>query len=190
MSEQKVADNWGWFVALGVLLIVLGLLALGDTVLVTIAVMLFCGIMFIFAAGAHLAHAFFHREWSGFLYELILSVLMALAGVFLFLRPEKGAIIYTLLLGAAFLFKGFVQVVLSFMHRRFLGWMGMLVGGVVSLLLGGLILANWPEASFFIVGLFVGIDLIMSGAGWVALGITASHHRTPQTQEQVPTPAV
>jgi uncharacterized membrane protein HdeD (DUF308 family) len=192
MSEQKVADNWGWFVGLGLLLIVLGLLALGDTVLITIAVMMFCGIVCLFGAGAHLVHAFYNRNWAGFFLELALSAFLALLGVLLFMEPVVSAIIYTLLLGIAFLLRGGVLVVLSFMHQRLLGWLAMLLSGLVTMLLGALIIAKWPGSGIFILGLFIGIDLIFNGASWVALGLAASQYRTPQTQEptQAPTPVV
>lgn len=186
-GEQRVADNWGWFVALGALLIVLGAMAISYAVYTTIGVAIFCGVMFLFGAGGHLVHAFYHRDWGGFLLSIVLSAFLALAGVFLLMEPLMGAIVYTLILGIMLLIKGGVRIILSFSARRFMGWLAILLSGAITLLLGALILAQWPLSGLFVVGLFVGVDLIMSGASWVALGITASQYRTPHGQQPAPT---
>lgn len=188
MSDQRVADNWAWFIGMGAVLALLGLMALGNLVVVTMAVVAFFGFLFLFGAVVHIVHAFYHTDWNGFLLELLLGVLLGVAGVFLVLEPEAGAKVYTLFLGISLIFKAGVQLGLAYVSRRFLGWLVMVLSGALSLLLGVLIIAKWPDSSFFVIGLFVGVDLLLSGASWIALGLTARQFRTPQGEG--PTAAV
>src|SRR4051812_27654136 len=186
MSIQRVADNWGWFLAFGAALVLLGFIALGEAFAVTIGAVVFYGVLLLMGSGAQLVHAFYHRDWAGFLLGIALAVLYALAGMALIARPVVGAEILTLVLGLSIAVNGVARIVLAFMHRRFAGWLAMALSGVVSLFLGGTILAHWPESSLFVIGLFIGIDLIFNGASWIALGLTARQFRSPADGQPSP----
>jgi uncharacterized membrane protein HdeD (DUF308 family) len=80
------------------------------------------------------------------------------------------------LLAASFLVGGFLRAVFSVV-LRFPAWSWVLLNGVVDVLLGVLILNGWPESSLWVIGLFVGIDLIFHGVGWVMLGLGVRTYR-------------
>ncbi len=178
MSVQRVADNWGWFLAFGLLLIVMGVVALAAPLATTVVAMEFFGVLLLVGAVAQWAHAYHHRDWGGAMLGVLLGALYVAAGVALMTRPVLGAAVFTLMLGFAVLLGGVARVLLSFMHRRFTGWLMMLLGGLVSLLLGGLIVAGWPE-SLVVIGVFIGVDLIVGGLSWVALALTARELSVP-----------
>ena len=80
------------------------------------------------------------------------------------------AALLTLILGASLLASGIMRIILAFSMKQETPWIWILLSGVITLLLGLLILAHWPVSSLYILGLFLGIDLVMAGAGWIGLG--------------------
>lgn len=177
---HPLADNWGWLLALGIALVVLGLIALQDAVavFVTLAAVEFFGVLLVFGAAAHLIHAFYMRRWSGFFLELLVGILYLFAGVSFVFFPLEGAAIITLFIGVSLIFNGIARIMLALSHREFAAWPMVLLGGVVSLALGGLIVARWPGTSPFIIGLFIAIELLFSGVSWIALALAARRMKT------------
>ncbi len=77
----------------------------------------------------------------------------------------------TLILGASLVASGIMRIILAFSMKRETPWIWVALSGVITVLLGALILARWPVSSLYILGLFLGIDLIMAGAGWIGIGL-------------------
>jgi uncharacterized membrane protein HdeD (DUF308 family) len=97
-----------------------------------------------------------------------------------FENPLFAAVLLTLLLGASLVASGIVRLFLAFNMKRETPWIWVALSAVITLLLGVLILARWPINSVYILGLFLGIDLIMAGAGWIGLGLGL--HRVPASR--------
>jgi len=93
-------------------------------------------------------------------------------------------VVLTLMLGASLVASGIVRIILAFNMKREMPWVWVALSGVITLLLGLLILARWPINSVYILGLFLGIDLIMAGAGWIGLGFGL--HRVPASRSAAP----
>jgi len=96
--------------------------------------------------------------------------LYIIAGCVTFENPLLAAALLTLILGASLVASGIMRIILAFSMKQETPWIWILLSGVITLLLGLLILAHWPVSSLYILGLFLGIDLIMAGAGWIGLG--------------------
>jgi uncharacterized membrane protein HdeD (DUF308 family) len=169
--------KWGWIVALGVVYVIAGFIALGSIVAATAASVLVVGIMMIVAGVAEIINAFQIKSWGKFLIWALLGVLYIVAGFVTFENPLLAAVLLTLMLGASLLVSGIVRIFLAFSMKRETPWIWVALSGVITLLLGLLILARWPINSVYILGLFLGIDLIMAGAGWIGLGFGL--HRGP-----------
>jgi uncharacterized membrane protein HdeD (DUF308 family) len=171
---KALRDSWFWFVLLGIGLIVLGLAILTYTGMVwaTVVTTVFFGCFMAVAGIFYIVGAFFTRGWGGFFLNLLAGVLYLAAGIILIDRPVEAAIVYTLLLAVFFFVEGLFRI-LAALAGRFHHWGWMLVNGIVTLLLGILIWRQWPLDGLYVVGLFLGINLLISGASYVSLGLAA-----------------
>ena len=160
----------GWIVALGVVYLLAGFVALGSVVMATVASVLIVGVMMIVAGVAEVFSAFQIKSWGKFLLWVLLGVLYIIAGFVTFENPLLAAALLTLILGASLVASGIMRIILAFSIKQETPWIWVLLSGVITLLLGLLILAHWPVSSLYILGLFLGIDLIMAGTGWIGLG--------------------
>jgi len=172
--------KWGWIVALGVVYVIAGFIALGSVVMATVASVLVVGIMMIVAGVAEVINAFQIKTWGKFLLWALLGVLYIVAGFLTFDNPLFAAVLLTLLLGASLVASGIMRLILAFSMKAETPWLWIALSAVITLLLGVLILARWPINSIYILGLFLGIDLIMAGAGWIGLGF-GLHRRAAAT---------
>ena len=181
LSIAPLRAKWGWIVALGIVYVIAGFIALGSVVMATVASVLVVGIMMIVAGIAEVINAFQVKSWGKFLLWALLGVLYIIAGFVTFDNPLFAAVLLTLILGASLVASGIMRIILAFSMRAEMPWIWVALSGVITLLLGLLILARWPINSIYILGLFLGIDLIMAGAdgsgsalGCIASGLTAS----------------
>ena len=161
----------GWIIALGVIYVIAGLIALGSIVEATVVSVFIVGIMMLIAGVAEVIHAFQVKSWGRFLLWALLGALYIVAGFVTFENPLLAAAILTLILGVALITSGIMRIILAFSVKEGVPWIWILVSGLITLLLGIVILVHWPVSSLYILGLFLGIDLVFAGAGWIALGL-------------------
>jgi uncharacterized membrane protein HdeD (DUF308 family) len=171
---KALRDSWFWFVLLGVGLIILGVAILGYTELeeATRLTVLVYGYFMMVGGIVYIVGAFFTRGWGGFFLSLLAGVLYLALGFILVEHPLEVAIIYTLLLAVFFFVEGLFRIIAA-LSGRFRHWGFVLLNGVVTLLLGVLIWRQWPLSGFFVIGIFLGINLLISGASYVSLGLAA-----------------
>jgi uncharacterized membrane protein HdeD (DUF308 family) len=129
------------------------------------------GILLVVAGITEVVHAILVRNWRGFAVHLLAAAMYLLVGVFLLEDPVQAAAVITLILAASFLVGGLLRVVFALVER-FTSWSWVVVSGFVDLLLGLMIFNRWPESSLWVVGLFVGIDLLFHGWTSIILGLT------------------
>jgi uncharacterized membrane protein HdeD (DUF308 family) len=172
MNAQQLRAHAGIFLGLGLALIALGSLAIYSVVFATFASVIFIGWLLVFSGFIQLGHALYARNWSGFLLQLFLGIFALVAGALILYMPTAGALSLTLLLSFLFIAQGVVRIVLS-LTRRFENWVWVLISGILTLILGILILKQWPYSALYIIGLFVGIDLIFNGWALVMLSFAA-----------------
>lgn len=164
--------NWGWLVALGLVLAVLGILAIVRARTATLVYVTFLGALLLLAAVALVLFAFMLTgHWSGFFIHLLWAVLLGLIGFILVTRPAISAEAITLVIAFYFLVTGIVGVGFALFSHMQGEWLYVL-DGLVTTVLGALLLAGWPVSGLYAIGLFVGIDLVLRGAAVVALGLS------------------
>ena len=164
--------KWGWIVALGVVFLIAGVVALGNVVVGTASAVMIVGIMMIMGGAAELVAAFGVKDWKRSLFWGLLGMLYVAAGIIAILNPFAAATILTLMLGAALVVGGVLRIFLAFaMRSAGKPWGWVVLSGLVTLLLGGMIIAQWPASSFFVLGIFLGIDLIFIGSAWISMGL-------------------
>ena len=111
------------------------------------------------------------KTWGRFLFWLALGILYIIAGFVAFENPLLTAAWLTLILGAALCASGVVRIFLGFNMQHGSPWIWVVVSGVITLLLGLIILAHWPVSSLWTLGIFLGVDLVFAGASWVGVGM-------------------
>jgi uncharacterized membrane protein HdeD (DUF308 family) len=178
--------KWGWIVALGAVYVIAGFFALGSIAMATAASVLIVGVAMIVAGVAEVINAFQIKSWGKFLIWALLGVLYIVAGFVTFENPLLAAALLTLVLGASLVASGIMRSILAFSMKREAPSIWVALSGVITLLLGLLILAHWPINSVYILGLLLGIDLIMAGTGWIGIGLGL---RRSQASSRLPSPA-
>jgi uncharacterized membrane protein HdeD (DUF308 family) len=171
LGLQALRFKWGWIVALGVVYVIVGLVALGSIVTATAATVLLVGIMMVIAGIAEVFSAFQIRTWGKFTLWLLLGALYIFAGVTTFQNPVLAAVLLTFLLGLALVASGGMRLILAFGMKESTPWILVAVSGAITLLLGLVILARWPVSSVYVLGLFLGMDLVIAGASWIGIGL-------------------
>jgi uncharacterized membrane protein HdeD (DUF308 family) len=146
--------------------------AMTYSVATTISTALVFGFFLLGAGVFYLAGAFFTRGWGGFFLSLLAGVLHLAAGVIILNHPFEAVVLYTLLMAVFFFVEGLFRSIAA-VAGQFRHWGWVLCNGVVTLLLGVLIWRQWPLSGLYVVGLFLGINLIVSGASYVSLGLAA-----------------
>lgn len=169
---QGIKENWGWFFALGVLLILLGISIISSSFYATIFSIILLGIFLIGAGIVQVVQAFLARKWSGLFLSLFLGILYIVTGFLCVTKPAISAINITLwIAGFCFLiglFKMISSLILQFEH-----WGWVFFNGLVTFLLGLMIYSDWPLSGLWVIGLFIGIDMILSGWSWLFLSLSA-----------------
>jgi uncharacterized membrane protein HdeD (DUF308 family) len=155
----------------GVLLIVVGMAAIGSSFIATLATVIFVGSFLLIGGVVEVVNAFWAHSWRGFWIHQLFGILYLVLGLFLVRRPEKGAEFFTLMIAAALVVGGLFRIITALSHR-FHGWVWVLINGIVTLVLGILIWQEWPESAFWVIGLFVGIDMVFAGMSWVMTALT------------------
>jgi uncharacterized membrane protein HdeD (DUF308 family) len=157
--------HWRLLLFQGVLLIILGILAVIAPVAATIAVDIFIGWLFLIGGVIGLVAIFSVQDIPAFLWSLITAALSVAVGVLLIWKPVAGALSITLVLTAFFIAEGVFQVVTSIAYRDVLpgSWGWMLASGISDLALAAIIILGWPITAAWALGLIVGINLITSG---------------------------
>ena len=158
----------------GVICIILGMVAIGVATLTTLISVVFLGTMLILGGIIVIfdAFKFWWRQWGGFTLHLLTGLLYLVIGALLIRHPVAGALSLTLFLATLFIIVGIFRIIES-IANKFPMWGWYLFNGIVTLLLGILILVHWPASSLFIIGLFIGIDLIFLGWAYVMLGFSS-----------------
>jgi uncharacterized membrane protein HdeD (DUF308 family) len=167
---QELAQYWGWFLALGIALLALGVAAVARAFTATIVSMLFFGWLLVIAAAIEIVQAVMVGHWSGFFHHLMAAILFGVIGVLLVARPLISAEALTLVMGVFFLIGGLFELVGSAIISP-AGWGWQALDGIITIALGVLVLAQWPASGLWVIGLFIGIDLIFYGAAWIALSL-------------------
>jgi uncharacterized membrane protein HdeD (DUF308 family) len=175
---KGLCAKWPWMLATGILFIFLGTVATVMSTLTTVYSMLFFGILLLVASVVHFIKAFWTRDWRGFFLQVLLGVFSGVTGIFMVAKPLLSAASLTLLMASFFIVTGFFRIITS-LAVNLEGWFWILVSGIISTTLGILILSSWPASALWVIGLFIGIELIFSGWYSVMLSFVIQQRACP-----------
>jgi uncharacterized membrane protein HdeD (DUF308 family) len=163
-----------WSIALGVLLVIGGLLSIVAPFFAGIAASVFFGWLVLFAGIAHLVYAWSEKRAGAVLWQILIGIVYIIAALCMLFLPVAGVVALTLVLGFYIAVEGIVEIILFSLVRRLRGAVWFLIDGLLSLLLAGLIFFHWPSSSFWVLGTLVGISLLFSGVARITLSVALS----------------
>jgi uncharacterized membrane protein HdeD (DUF308 family) len=169
-SSPPLQSKWGWFVALGVLLLVCGVIALGNLLLATVVSVYYVGMLMLLGGIVYLVHAFQMRGWDHILFWVLSGLLYVIAGIFAFINPILTSAALTLFLAVALVIAGIFRLWVGLRAKPMKGWGWIVASGVITALAGFVIALGWPVNSLWVLGLFLAVDLIVQGWTMIAFG--------------------
>jgi uncharacterized membrane protein HdeD (DUF308 family) len=164
--------NWGWFLVLGILEIILGTIAVGASFVATVLTVVLLGWLLLIGGVISAAHAFWRKRWRGFFLDLATGVFYLVAGFLMVAEPVAAAASLTLLIAMLLLIGGIFRIIVALSgHLEHWGWV--LLNGVITAGLGIMIWRQWPYSGLWVIGLFIGIEMIFYGWSLVMLSFIA-----------------
>ncbi len=172
---ETIRAHWRMYVFQGVVMIVLGVLAIAAPAFATITVDIYVGWLFLISGVLGLIAMFSARNVPGFLWTLITALLSIVVGGVLLWRPVEGALSLTLVLIAFFIVEGVFQAAAALIYRDAIPstWGWLLASGVADLALAAIIIAGWPGTAAWTLGLLVGVNLLTTGWAVVMVALGA-----------------
>jgi len=163
----------GWSIAVSLLMILAGALAIGLPLAAGIAVNIIVAWLLVFCGVAHLAFGWNMRRMGGVIWQVLLGALYIGIGTYLLMHPVAGLVTLTLALAIYLFAEGLLELILSFQVRPRQGWGWLLFNGIVTLILAVMVWRTWPTSSEWVIGTLVGISMIFSGAARLMLSLAA-----------------
>jgi len=170
-----LGKEWFWFLALGIGLVIGGIVAIMYPIIATFAFVKVLGLLLLIAGIVQAFSAFWAPNWSGRLLHIVIGILYVVVGVMLIDNPWESAEVLTVLMAAFLIVSGIFRIILP-MQMRFHNWGWPVLNGFISLLLGILIWIQLPGVELWVIGLFLGIDFIFNGWAWIMFGLTVRQH--------------
>ena len=176
---EVLQKNPGLFMIEGILLVILGTLAIALPQLTTLSVTLIVGTILLIGGIYRFFRTLMHKkEVKYFWLSLASGIIAALSGIYLLINPLAGILVMTILIGLFFLVDGISSVTLSLMSRSTNKyWSVILLSGIISFILAALILSGLPYTAIWTIGLLVGINMITYGFS-IALAAANTHQLT------------
>ena len=174
---ENVRRSWGWFLFFGLLLIACGIVCIAADVTATFVTVYAFGWLLLFTGVVALVHAFRVHQWGGFFLYLLSALLRGFTGYLLIRYPLSGAVGLTLILASFFIVGGLFRTI-GAAELRLPRWGWSLASGIISVLLGIILLWELPVSSLWFIGFAIGIDMILEGAALV--GFASAIHSMPR----------
>jgi uncharacterized membrane protein HdeD (DUF308 family) len=175
MRLEPLQRSVGWVIGFGVLLIVLGTLAVLAPLVAGIAIETLVGSLFLLGGIAEIIYALRATAWGAGLLSFASGALSIACGLLMLIHPLLGLSFLTLLLAGYFLADGVSRIVLALQMRTVPGWQWMLVNGIVTLFLAGFIIAEWPLSGAWAIGILAGVNILLTGWALTASGLAAKN---------------
>lgn len=163
--------NWGWIFASGLLLLAMGSFGIIATGFFSLLSTYMFGAMMLVGGAFMLVETLRHGEWKDRIWPLLISVLYIVTGFMVFANPLPALVTLTLFVAVMLLISGGLRIFLAFKIKPASAWVWMLIGGILSIVLGGLIIAQWPGSGRWVLGTFLAIEMIFQGWANIALAM-------------------
>jgi uncharacterized membrane protein HdeD (DUF308 family) len=173
MAATTLGYRWGWLLALGLVQIIAGSMAIAVPVVASFAAVAIFGAVLIVTAIFQITHAIRVRAWPRSAWYGLGGVLYAIAGVFVLLYPIGGALTLAVMIAILLIAEGTLRLVFAMTVRPVAGWGWLVAAGLASIVVGVTLLLGWPATALWVTGLLLGVNLIFSGAMYAALALAS-----------------
>lgn len=170
-STEGQMPSANTFLFFGIALMILGMTAVGSQFLFTIGTVIFFGALMLVAGVAELIHMLVSKQKKKMIFNVLSSLAYIVTGVLVLNNPLLGALSLTFVMSVFFIVAGAVRIAYALVHIKEAHWVWFLLGGVINFALGLMIMAGWPATGLWMIGLFVGIEMIFHGTGWIMLAL-------------------
>lgn len=167
---HSLRNQWWCFLMLGIALVVLGTICIVEPLVPSLASVVMLGFLLMAAGITQIVSAFWSGRWSGMLLHVLIGVLYVVVGYMIVDAPVVNMVLITKFIAIFLVVSGAFRIV-SALVVRFQDWGWALLNGGVTLLLGIIINRQLPEASLWVIGLFIGIEMVFNGWAWVMLSL-------------------
>lgn len=169
---RALRENWFWCVLFGIALLLLGMLAITFAFVFSLAFVMVFGFLALLAGLVQILSAFWMRCWRSFLLELLVGIAYLVIGGMILRFPDRSLEVVTLVIGAFILAGGIFRTAAALTLRfRNYGWS--VINGALGIVLGLVILGGFPWSSEWVIGVFLGVELLFSGVIWLSLGLAS-----------------
>jgi uncharacterized membrane protein HdeD (DUF308 family) len=172
-GSDALSENWGWFLALGIAMTAVGVMAVILPGLAGLGLTLMLGWLLLVGGLVQGIHAFFARAWKGFFVQALTAILYLIVGLILLANPLEGMLTLTYLLAAFLLIEGVFKIAMAFQIRPATNWGWVFLSGVMALVLSAVVWVNLPGDFVWVLGLLVGVNIIFSGCSTMMIALAA-----------------
>ena len=158
----ELKKNWAWMLSLGIVMVILGVIGLGMTVLFNEIVVMYFGFLLLFGSGVQLMQAFRAEAWKGRVWHVLIALVYIVGGFIAVTEPVIAGMTLALLIAWTLIVIGVLRLFMALQMRGANGWLWTLVGGVLSVVLGIMIINEWPQSGLWVIGLFVAIEILFA----------------------------
>jgi len=171
--KKKIQDNWGWFLALGIALVIGGVILIAAPLATSIAVTVLIAAVLFIGGLVQIYNSFKTQGTSSFLWNLITGIIAVIGGIVIYVNPLAGTFALTLVIAAIFIAQGITQILLALKLKPHEGWVWVLIAGIVSLAAGAMIFMELPSSAAWALGLIAGISVLVNGWSYITIALAA-----------------
>lgn len=176
---NRLKNNWHWYLGLGITLTILGTLAILFSYFTTLFSIIYVGIFLLTLGIFEAIKSFKVHPFKQFLLHVFLGIICIFTGLSLIFYPEVSALNITLFLALLFIISGTFSIIFALTSNvAHPTWV--LINGILNVLLGAIIWYQWPLSGFWVIGMFVGINMVFTGWGWIMLALELKNIKTDQ----------
>jgi len=174
MEYGELKKNWVWMLGLGIIFMTLGFAGLLLLPLVTITSVAIFGAFMLVGGVLQITQGIAKtKDWKSRTLHILMGLIYIIGGMATFENPVLATTILTLILGLSLIVIGSLRIAIAFQNTDVNQWPLMTLSGILTMILGFMIVLQWPWSSLWAVGLFVSLDLLMSGLNFIAIALAA-----------------
>ncbi len=172
----ELKKHWAWMLSLGIVMLILGVIGLGMTVLFNEIVVMYFGFLLLFGSGVQLMQAFRAEAWKGRVWHVLIALVYIVGGIIAVTEPVIAGMTLALLIAWTLIVIGVLRLFMALQMRGANGWLWTLLGGVLSVVLGVMIINEWPQSGLWVIGLFVAIEILFAGWSQIMIALAAKNY--------------
>ena len=172
----ELKKHWAWMLSLGIVMVILGVIGLGMTVLFNEIVVMYFGFLLLFGSGVQLMQAFRAEAWKGRVWHVLIALVYIVGGIIAVTEPVIAGMTLALLIAWTLIVIGVLRLFMALQMRGANGWLWTLLGGVLSVVLGVMIINEWPQSGLWVIGLFVAIEILFAGWSQIMIALAARNY--------------